>query len=79
MRIASFGQVSVIFFANRAMRHLSRPAVGDGNAHHHLKGLPDGTQWWPDASRAEGALTWLRQQHARTSLLLPASSNSSQS
>ncbi|MFF0143074.1 transposase [Streptomyces sp. NPDC005227] len=38
-------------------------------AHHHLNGLPDGTGWWPDAPSAEGALTWLRQQHTRTSLL----------
>lgn len=40
-------------------------------AHHHLNGLPAGTQWWPDAPGAEGALTWLRQQHARRCLLLP--------
>ncbi|MCT9010509.1 Helicase associated domain protein [Streptomyces rhizosphaerihabitans] len=40
-------------------------------AHHHLNGLPDGTQWWPDAPGKEGAVAWLRQQHTRTSLLLP--------
>ncbi|KPH99477.1 putative transposase IS4/IS5 family [Actinobacteria bacterium OK006] len=39
-------------------------------AHHHLHGLPAGTQWWPDAPGTQGALTWLRQQHARRSVLL---------
>ncbi|MFD8032758.1 transposase [Streptomyces sp. NPDC059717] len=37
-------------------------------AHHHLNGLPAGTQWWPDAPGTEGALAWLREQHTRTSL-----------
>ncbi|MER5399836.1 transposase [Streptomyces sp. NPDC002599] len=40
-------------------------------AHHHLNGIPDGTQWWPDAPGKEGAVAWLRQQHTRASLLLP--------
>lgn len=40
-------------------------------AHHHVHGLPEGARWWPDAPGAEGALTWLRQQHAHSSLLLP--------
>ncbi|MCX4993757.1 Helicase associated domain protein [Streptomyces sp. NBC_00568] len=37
--------------------------------HHHLNGLPDGSQWWPDAPGREGAVAWLREQHARASLL----------
>ncbi|SFH04719.1 transposase [Streptomyces mirabilis] len=40
-------------------------------AHHHLNGLPAATQWWPDVPGLEGALTWLRQQHARTPQLQP--------
>ncbi|WP_105974923.1 transposase [Streptomyces geranii] len=34
-------------------------------ARHHLRGLPPGVQWWPDAADAEQALAWLRCQHAR--------------
>ncbi|MET7695120.1 Helicase associated domain protein [Streptomyces sp. NPDC005483] len=44
-------------------------------ARHHLSGLPDGVQWWPDAPTADHAAAWLGQQAARRHLLQPAQQN----
>jgi hypothetical protein len=40
-------------------------------ARHHMRGLPDGVQWWPGAPNAEHAQAWLCQQYARGTLLQP--------
>jgi transposase len=40
-------------------------------ARHHMRGLPDGVQWWPGAPNAEHARAWLCQQYARGTLLQP--------